>query len=183
MPSSVQTWASISNNYSRKATRPCSSQRAHARSYSNLFGAFATLHLSGVRRLVHILCQRRFLLQLEELLLDEPENQDYQGLYHDVQEVRFCHGVGRDLSCSQHLNGTSPPSCDVRAHFAIQPLVRMLLGHGFLQLVQHCPCVLKRPYHVHSKAVRMCHQKDVRLKSTERNNPAQNIRMSRKHVV
>jgi hypothetical protein len=28
------------------------------------------------------------VLQLEELLLDEPENQDYQGLYHDVQEVR-----------------------------------------------------------------------------------------------
>lgn len=27
-------------------------------------------------------------MQLEELLLDEPENQDYQGLYADVQEVR-----------------------------------------------------------------------------------------------
>jgi hypothetical protein len=29
------------------------------------------------------------LQQLEELLLDEPENSDYQSLYHDVQEVRF----------------------------------------------------------------------------------------------
>lgn len=27
-------------------------------------------------------------MQLEELLLDEPENQDYQSLYSDVQEVR-----------------------------------------------------------------------------------------------
>lgn len=28
------------------------------------------------------------VLQLEELLLDEPDNQDYQSLYNDVQEVR-----------------------------------------------------------------------------------------------
>lgn len=27
-------------------------------------------------------------VQLEELLLDEPDNQDYQSLYNDVQEVR-----------------------------------------------------------------------------------------------
>jgi hypothetical protein len=28
-------------------------------------------------------------VQLEELLLDEPDNEDYQSLYNDVQEVRF----------------------------------------------------------------------------------------------
>ena len=27
------------------------------------------------------------MLQLEELLLDEPDNEDYKGLHSDVQEV------------------------------------------------------------------------------------------------
>lgn len=42
-------------------------------------------------------------VQLEELLLDEPENQDYQELYQDVQEVRASAARGRvPFWCLRH---------------------------------------------------------------------------------
>ena len=72
---------------------------------------------------------REQLQQLEDLLLDEPDNADYQSLFNDVQEVCICCVNASIQTCGDAALLSIAPHCSERCLTGSTPVLCVCMLH------------------------------------------------------